>query len=171
MRCFLLCLLILPVLLAAQCPLFSSGDGGQTADGGTDGGDGQGAGGGNGGTDGGTGTTSAIVADHAAADAFDSIPITSLAGTIANYRIWDRARDKNSKAADTHSSTLFDTVAVYLAFTQDLCKMERLGIRVDDKGFTHIDDQAKQMWVATEWKSLDGFRDFLVKRLTGHPIR
>jgi len=91
------------------------------------------------------------------------------AAIIANYRIWSTAGDKNSRAADTHSSTLFDTVAVYLAFKQDLCKMERLGIRVDDEGFTHIDDQAKEMWVATEWKSLDGFRDFLVRRLTGRP--
>jgi inosine-uridine nucleoside N-ribohydrolase len=91
------------------------------------------------------------------------------AAIIANYRIWSTARDKNNRAANTHSSTLFDTVAVYLAFTQDLCKMERLGIRVDDEGFTRIDDQAKEMSVATGWKSLDGFRDFLVKRLTGKP--
>ena len=47
------------------------------------------------------------------------------------------------------------------------CKMERLGIRVTDDGFTVIDDQAKQMDVATEWTNLDGFRDLLVNRLCG----
>ena len=44
--------------------------------------------------------------------------------------------------------------------------MERLGIRVTDDGFTRIDDQAKPISVGTEWKRLDGFRDFLTGRLT-----
>jgi hypothetical protein len=43
--------------------------------------------------------------------------------------------------------------------------MERLGIRVTDDGYTRIDPQAKLMAVATSWKSLDGYRDFLVNRL------
>ena len=85
---------------------------------------------------------------------------------IENYRFWSTANNPDNKVADTHSSTLFDTVAVYLAITQELCTMEELGIRVDDNGFTHIDDQAKKMSVATEWKNLDQFRDFLVHRLT-----
>ncbi len=89
------------------------------------------------------------------------------AAVIANYRIWSTAKDKNNQAAESHSSTLFDPTAVYLAIRQDFCNMERLGIRVDDQGFTRIDDQAKPMQVATSWKSLDGFRDFLVERLTG----
>lgn len=86
---------------------------------------------------------------------------------LENYRLWSTASDANNKAAQTHSSTLFDTVAVYLAFRQDLCRMERLNIRVDDQGFTRIDEKGKAMRVATSWKSLDGFRDFLVQRLTG----
>jgi hypothetical protein len=45
--------------------------------------------------------------------------------------------------------------------------MERLGIRVTTDGFTVIDDQARHMNVATEWKNLDGFRDLLVNRLCG----
>lgn len=92
-------------------------------------------------------------------------PIAS--AVIANYRIWSTDKDKHNQAAETRSSTLFDTVAVYLAFSHDLCTMERLGIRVDDKGFTLLDEQAKRMQVATAWKSLDGFRDLLVERLTG----
>lgn len=86
---------------------------------------------------------------------------------IENYRIWSQANKAKPEVAETRSSVLFDTVAVYLAFSQALCTMERLGIRVTDDGFTRIDDQAKPMQVATEWKSLDGYREFLVKRLTG----
>jgi len=89
------------------------------------------------------------------------------AAIVANYRFWSTDKDKNNRVAESRSSTLFDTVAVYLAFTQELCTMEQLGVRVDEKGFTLLDDQAKSMRVATAWKSLDGFRDFLVARLTG----
>jgi len=85
---------------------------------------------------------------------------------IENYRLWSKA-GKAEAAAEKHSSVLFDTVAVYLAFSREFCKMERLGLRVDDAGFTVLDDKAKQMNVATEWNNLDGFRDLLVDRLCG----
>ena len=35
-----------------------------------------------------------------------------------------------------------------------------------DDGMTVIDENAKKMQVATDWKSLDGYCEFLVKRLT-----
>ncbi len=92
------------------------------------------------------------------------VPIAST--IIENYRIWSKNNKQPADVADQRSSTLFDTVAVYLAFSQQLCAMERLGIRVTDDGFTVIDDHGKKMNVATEWKSLDGFRDLLVRRLT-----
>ncbi len=87
---------------------------------------------------------------------------------IENYRIWSVAQNKGqpTQVAEERSSTLFDTVAVYLAFSQQFLKMEKLGLRVDDAGFTRIDPAAKTLNVATEWKDLDGFRDFLVQRLT-----
>jgi inosine-uridine nucleoside N-ribohydrolase len=89
---------------------------------------------------------------------------------IENYRIWwSRRRPGQGSAtrAEEASSTLFDTVAVYLAFQDDLCKMESLPIRVTDEGKTVIDSSGKKMRVATAWKDLGGFEDFLVKRLTG----
>jgi hypothetical protein len=58
-------------------------------------------------------------------------------------------------------------VAVYLAFARQFCKMERLGIRVTNDGLTVMDERAKRMNVATEWKDLEGFRDLLVNRLCG----
>lgn len=86
---------------------------------------------------------------------------------IENYRLWSRANNKQDTAAETHSSVLFDTVAVYLAFAQDFCRMEILGVRVSDDGFTTIDEKGSRVSAATAWKDLDGFRDLLVARLTG----
>jgi len=88
------------------------------------------------------------------------------AAILENYRFWSKAKDPKNDVAERQSSTLFDTVAVYLAVSQELCRMERLGIRVTDDGFTVMDDQAKTVRAATGWKSLDGFRDWLVGRLT-----
>jgi inosine-uridine nucleoside N-ribohydrolase len=85
------------------------------------------------------------------------------AAIIENYRVWA----KDPKQADTASSTLFDTVAVYLAFSEELLKMEELGIRVTNDGFTRIDSTAKKMSVATAWKDMDAFKDLMVQRLIG----
>jgi inosine-uridine nucleoside N-ribohydrolase len=85
---------------------------------------------------------------------------------VENYRLWSKA-GKTEAAAELRSSTLFDPVAVYLAFARQFCKMERLGIRVTNDGLTVMDERAKRMNVATEWKDLEGFRDLLVNRLCG----
>jgi inosine-uridine nucleoside N-ribohydrolase len=85
---------------------------------------------------------------------------------IDNYRFWSKHSNPANTAADRHSSVLFDTVAVYLAFANDLCAMERLNLRVTDQGLTVLDNGAKAMDVATSWKNLDGFRELLVRRLT-----
>jgi len=88
-------------------------------------------------------------------------PVTK--AVIENYRIWAKAGDKPLDA----SSVLFDTVAIYLAFSTDLVNVERLPIRVTDDGFTRIDPQGKQIDCAMSWKDLGAFEDFLVARLTG----
>lgn len=90
------------------------------------------------------------------------------ADVISNYRLWLAADPASAaNAADDHSSTLFDTVAVYLAQHQDLCVMEKLHLRVTDEGMTIIDPQARLVNVATQWKNLDAYENFLVDRLTG----
>jgi inosine-uridine nucleoside N-ribohydrolase len=90
-----------------------------------------------------------------------SDPVTK--AVIENYRIWSKAGDKPLDA----SSVLFDTVAIYLAFSTDLVNVERLPIRVTDDGFTRIDPQGKPMDCAMSWKDLGAFEDLLVARLTG----
>ncbi len=99
---------------------------------------------------------------------------------MENYRAWYRqgllnnntnlSPDELEKRVDqkcnSSSTTLFDTVAIYLAMSTDLAKMEKLGIKVTDDGYTRIDERAKVVNCAMEWKDLGAFEDFLVKRLT-----
>ena len=99
---------------------------------------------------------------------------------MENYHAWHKQGLRNSnkdlseaeleKRTDqrvgSSSSTLFDTVAVYLAMSTDLVKTERLPIVVTDDGYTKIQDGAKKMQCATEWKDLGAFEDYLVERLT-----
>jgi len=82
---------------------------------------------------------------------------------IENYKTWD----DTGETWKVRSSVLYDTVAVYLAFREELLVMETLGIRVTDDGFTVIDDGAKEINCAVGWKDLDAFGKFLVDRLTG----
>jgi inosine-uridine nucleoside N-ribohydrolase len=99
---------------------------------------------------------------------------------MENYRAWykqgilnqkkDLSEAELNKRVDqklnSSSTTLFDTVAVYLAMSTELVKMEKLPIRVTDDGYTRIDEGAKVINCATEWKDLGAFEDFLVGRLT-----
>ena len=82
---------------------------------------------------------------------------------MENYKIWC---GKNPGRADKGSSVLFDTVAVYLAISEDLLQMETLGIGVTAEGMTVSDPKGKQMNCALDWKNLPGFEAFLVERLT-----
>jgi inosine-uridine nucleoside N-ribohydrolase len=89
---------------------------------------------------------------------------------IENYRIWSKNLNRLEES-EVQSSTLFDPVAVYLAFSEELFVMEKLGIRVTDEGYTTIDPNAKITNCATEWKDLAAFEDLLVKRLTDRQIQ
>ena len=65
------------------------------------------------------------------------------------------------------SSILFDTVAIYLALTEDfaLVEMEDLPLRVTDDGRTIIDEKGKLIKCATRWKGLGAFEDWLIERI------
>jgi inosine-uridine nucleoside N-ribohydrolase len=99
---------------------------------------------------------------------------------IENYRAWYKQgilnQNKDLSEAEVNkrveqklnssSTTLFDTVGIYLAMSTELVKMEKLRIKVTDDGYTRIDENAKVINCATEWKDLGAFEDFLVERLT-----
>ena len=80
-----------------------------------------------------------------------------------NYRIWSPANEHNNP--EKHSSILFDTVAVYLAFTRRYLKMKEMGVRVDDRGYTLKDPAAQKMQVALEWTDLEAYYALLEERL------
>ncbi len=85
---------------------------------------------------------------------------------LENYRVWLQACDR-VKDFGVKSATLFDTVAVYLAFCEDLLVIKDLGVRVTHDGYTVVDGTAKRVRVAVAWRDLGAFEDLLVERLTG----
>ncbi len=66
----------------------------------------------------------------------------------------------------THSTTLFDCVAVYLAYSEDLVDVETLRFDVTDDGYTRKSPTgAYTARVALRWKNRDGFEAQLAGRL------
>lgn len=92
-----------------------------------------------------------------------------LRGLVETFSIWCKNRDwctKDPAFVSAKSSTLFDCVAVYLAIARDLVKTEAAGVRVTDEGMTVLEASAREATWATDWKSLDGFEEWLTARLT-----
>ena len=83
---------------------------------------------------------------------------------MENYRIWSAEKRSNAESA---SSVLFDTVAVYLAISEELLRIEEVGLRITDDGRTVVDPSGRKVRCALEWTDLPSFEDFLVRRLTG----
>ncbi|MBN2449409.1 MAG: nucleoside hydrolase [Lentisphaeria bacterium] len=87
-----------------------------------------------------------------------------------NYRLWApswlEGRVPNYRE---RSTTLFDTVAVYMAFSEDLLVMEDLRLRVTDAGHTVEDPQGNPVRCAMAWRDLAAFEDLLVQRICGSP--
>ena len=85
---------------------------------------------------------------------------------IESYYSWAKYVEWTKVSPNLQSSTLFDTVAVYLALSEEYLEIENLGIRVKDHGYTLIDENEKVIRCATKWKNLPAFEDWLVNRLT-----
>ena len=66
------------------------------------------------------------------------------------------------------STTLFDTVAVHAAYTQEFMVMEDLPLRVTDDGYTVVDSQnGRLVHCATKWRDIQAFKDRLTDTLLG----
>ncbi|MHC4445108.1 MAG: nucleoside hydrolase [Planctomycetota bacterium] len=88
---------------------------------------------------------------------------------LENFRHWvKKCGWYKNDTPDTRSSTLFDTVAVYLAFDNKLCEMRDLNIKVDNRGYTLKDPQGKLSQVALKWKNLEAFKKLLVQRIINY---
>ena len=91
-----------------------------------------------------------------------------LRGLVEAFGIWCRNREWCARDAGfvaEKSSTLFDTVAVYLAISSELVETETLGVRVTDEGMTVPDPAARPIRWALDWKDLDGYEEWLTARL------
>ena len=88
---------------------------------------------------------------------------------ITNYEIWLRALGAKEVESINRSSTLFDTVAIYLALDNALLEMKKLCIKITDEGKTVVDETGKEMSVAVEWRDQRTFYDFLINRLLKAP--
>lgn len=86
---------------------------------------------------------------------------------IENYRIWRLANDPKAKGAATSSTTLFDTVAIQLARSEEWLRMENLPIVISDDGYTRIDPRGKRVACAMSWSDQAAFEHFLADRLIG----
>ncbi len=83
---------------------------------------------------------------------------------MGNYRAWAKVANIR-ELPERRSSTLFDTVAVYLAFTADLLRMEQIRLAVRDDGLTHESPNGHPVEAALDWHDLPAFRDLLICRL------
>jgi hypothetical protein len=87
-----------------------------------------------------------------------------------SYELWLPNAPYKDPTMDpaVNSSTLFDTVAVYLAADQNLFEMQDLPLRVTDDGYTIVDpDRGRTVHCALSWQSLPTFKTRLADILIG----
>jgi inosine-uridine nucleoside N-ribohydrolase len=85
-----------------------------------------------------------------------------------NYDLWAKKSVINKilkNDPERNSTVLFDTVAIYLAFSEELLNIEELKIEVTDKGLTQISEKGNTIRCATSWKNKRAFKELLVDRL------
>lgn len=85
-------------------------------------------------------------------------------GWVDAVRHWKGMEDFD---VEHRSSILYDAVAVYMAFSEDLLEMETLPIRVADDAMMVVDESAQQVRCAMDWKDLPAFEQLVAGRLAG----
>lgn len=84
---------------------------------------------------------------------------------MENYRIWADAVTWTSVDIEEHTSVLFDTVAIYMAYSSDLLEYEQIALSVSDDGFTRRDPDGRGVEAAMAWKDFEAYLDHLTDRL------
>lgn len=86
---------------------------------------------------------------------------------MESYRVW--LNESGSRIPpDARSTILYDTVAVYLAFSQEFLEMKPLKLSVDFTGHTKISSNGNTVLTAVNWRGdleLKAFHQMLVNRL------
>ena len=90
-----------------------------------------------------------------------------IAELMENYKAWLTRVPWLKVKPDPakRSSTLFDLVAVTMAFTEEHLNMEPHPVRVTDEGMTLIDESARIVRAAMSWKDIEAYQEHLVDRL------
>ncbi len=82
-------------------------------------------------------------------------------------KLWAKERRVYKKMMEARTtSTLFDPVAIYLAYSEEFLNIKELKIVVTDDGRTIEGKTGKLIRCATSWKNLKAFEDHLTDRLT-----
>lgn len=103
-------------------------------------------------------------ADYRAIWSATSDPI--LRALIENYCIWaPRVTWMNCDFFALRSTTLFDSVAVYLAYDESFVETDTVRFRVTDDGYTIRDEAGPAARVALRWKDRSAFERDLAQRL------
>jgi inosine-uridine nucleoside N-ribohydrolase len=106
--------------------------------------------------------------DHYAAVRDSQDPLAR--AVIENYRLWlphvDWLPDEPERP-DHRSTTLFDVVAVQLAFDESLMEIEEVGLRVTDEGMTVEDPSAPRARCALRWRNMEALQALIAERLSG----
>jgi len=83
-----------------------------------------------------------------------------------NFEIWAKKNGLTKLITkEKKTSVLYDMVAIYLSFSEELLNIEELKIDVNEKGITKISEEGNIIRCATSWKDLDAFKDLIVNRL------
>jgi hypothetical protein len=80
------------------------------------------------------------------------------------------AEFSGESGAHEKSTVLFDTVAIHLAYSKKYLTFETTGIAVSHEGLTQRDPLGLPVQVAIGWEDLYGFKQDLIRRLTGAPF-
>ncbi|MFM8374979.1 MAG: nucleoside hydrolase, partial [Phenylobacterium sp.] len=94
-------------------------------------------------------------------------PGSLAAAVLETYRLWLPAVGRNPERWRDRSTVLFDTIAVYLAFSEAGLAMETLPLAIRDDGLTAIDPAGDAVRVAAAWTDYPAFEALLVDRLCG----
>ncbi|MEM8867864.1 MAG: nucleoside hydrolase [Verrucomicrobiota bacterium] len=102
-------------------------------------------------------------------EAYQSLKQSELLGLKAvfeNYDYWeDLVTWEKPDYVEHRTSTLYDIVPIYMAYSGELLEYEQMRIVVDDEGFTRRSEEGHLVDVAMRWKDLDAFYSDVVARL------
>ncbi|MDX1383171.1 MAG: nucleoside hydrolase [Thermoanaerobaculia bacterium] len=86
---------------------------------------------------------------------------------LAGYRVWEPGFEWGSYDTENESSTLYDALAVALAYDEAICRVEALRLEVSSDGFTRRSERGAVVRAALGWPpgGRGAFERFLVERL------